>query len=142
MQNKMNVLLSDLVVEYHKLQSFHWYIKGSDFFQVHAKLEELYDGIRDAIDEVAEAMLMEGMQPVSKMSEFLANAQIEEASGSYVESSEVFDAVEKDFNHLLESIKEVKHAAEEQGSDLIAAKADGYIEEFAKSIWMIKQSRM
>lgn len=141
MQNKMNELLSDLVVEYHKLQSFHWFIEGSDFFQVHAKLEELYDGVRDVIDEVAESMLMEGMQPVSKMADFLRIAQIEEASGSSVRSPEVFDAVEHDFRHLLAEVKDVKRLAEEQGSDLIAAKADAYIEAFSKSIWMIGQSR-
>ena len=142
MQSKMNTLLSDLVVEYHKLQSFHWYIKGSDFFQVHAKLEELYDGIRDIVDDVAEAMLMEGMQPVSTMNAFLANAHIEESAGTYVSSSEVFDAVEKDFGYLLEAVKGIKRTAEEQQSDLIAAKADSYIEHFAQNIWMIKQSRM
>lgn len=141
MQEKMNALLSDLVVEYHKLQSFHWYVKGSDFFQVHAKLEELYDGVRLMIDDVAEAMLMEGLEPLSKLSDFLAHAQIEEAPGSFVDSSVVFDAVDQDFRHLLAEVKEVKHAAEDAGSDLVAAKADGYIEQLAKVIWMISQSR-
>ena len=28
MEKKLNHLLADLVVEYHKLQSFHWYLKG------------------------------------------------------------------------------------------------------------------
>ena len=36
MEKKLNALLSDLVVEYHKLQSFHWYLKGSHFFDDHA----------------------------------------------------------------------------------------------------------
>lgn len=53
MDKQLNKLLADLVVEYHKLQSYHWYIKGKDFFTVHAKLEELYNGVNKAIDEVA-----------------------------------------------------------------------------------------
>ena len=28
MEKELNKLLADLVVEYHKLQSFHWYLKG------------------------------------------------------------------------------------------------------------------
>ena len=52
MDKQLNKLLADLVVEYHKLQSYHWYIKGKDFFTVHAKLEELYNGVNKAIDEV------------------------------------------------------------------------------------------
>ena len=40
MEKELNKLLADLVVEYHKLQSFHWYLKGYHFFDDHAKLEE------------------------------------------------------------------------------------------------------
>ena len=43
MEKELNALLSDLVVEYHKLQSFHWYLKGSHFFDDHAKLESFYE---------------------------------------------------------------------------------------------------
>ena len=32
MEKELNKLLADLVVEYHKLQSFHWYLKGYHFF--------------------------------------------------------------------------------------------------------------
>ena len=28
----MNQLLSSLEVFYHKLQAYHWYVKGSNFF--------------------------------------------------------------------------------------------------------------
>lgn len=28
MEKLLNKLLADLVVEYHKLQSYHWYLKG------------------------------------------------------------------------------------------------------------------
>ena len=45
METKLNQLLADFVVEYHKLQTFHWYVKGKDFFTVHAKLEEYYDHV-------------------------------------------------------------------------------------------------
>ena len=56
MNNKLNKLLANLVVEYHKLQNYHWYVKGKDFFQAHAKLEELYNHINGAVDEVADVV--------------------------------------------------------------------------------------
>ncbi len=141
MESKLNSFLSNLVVEYHKLQSFHWYVKGSDFFQAHAKLEEYYDEIRDMIDDVAELMLMEGLHPVSKLSEFLALTQIQEASGTFETSQAVFETVLSDYRSLLTESIEIKRAAEESGRDLVAAKADGYIEVFSKALWMIGQSR-
>ena len=45
MNNKLNVLLSDLVVFYHKLQNKHWYVSGQSFFQIHPELENLYDAV-------------------------------------------------------------------------------------------------
>ena len=39
MIEKLNKLLADLNVFYRKLQNYHWYVKGSDFFIAHKKLE-------------------------------------------------------------------------------------------------------
>ena len=41
----LNLFLANLNVFYRKLQNYHWNIKGEDFFNVHVKLEELYDDI-------------------------------------------------------------------------------------------------
>ena len=79
MEKKLNALLSDLVVEYHKLQSFHWYLKGSHFFDDHAKLESFYDEIAEAVDAVAEAMLQQKLRPESTLKGFLAKTGIREA---------------------------------------------------------------
>ncbi len=70
METKLNQLLADFVVEYHKLQTFHWYVKGKDFFTVHAKLEEYYDHVNENIDEVAEHILMLNMKPLASLQEF------------------------------------------------------------------------
>ncbi|MDY6062850.1 MAG: DNA starvation/stationary phase protection protein [Erysipelotrichaceae bacterium] len=138
-KNKLNNLLADLVVEYHKLQNFHWYVKGSDFFQVHAKLEELYDGVNGAIDEVAEKMLMIGGEPTATLKEFLALAKIQEPETKHLTSKEVFEEVLNDFNYLLSSVKEVKKAADAEENYLISAYADELIGSFSKTIWMINQ---
>ena len=75
MKNELNVsmneLLSSLEVFYHKLQSYHWYVKGHAFFTVHAQLESYYDEVSEEIDEVAETLLMIGGAPVSTLKEFL-----------------------------------------------------------------------
>ena len=141
MEAKMNAFLSDLVVEYHKLQSLHWYVRGPQFFQAHAQLEVYYDEVRDMVDDVAEAMLMEGLHPVSRMGQFLELSGIEEAPGDFVDVPAAVELVLADFSRLLASAKELKRAAEEAGSDLVAAKADGYIEGLAKAVWMLGQSR-
>ena len=78
MEKKLNHLLADLVVEYHKLQSFHWYLKGYHFFDDHAKLEEYYDEVAEIVDGVAENMLKLGLKPESTMKGFLVIYSVEE----------------------------------------------------------------
>lgn len=139
MENKLNVLLANLVVEYHKLQNFHWYVKGKDFFTAHAKLEDLYDGINKTIDEVGEYILMSGGKPLGSLKEFLEAATIEEAKMEYIKSKEIYQVVLEDFSSLLEDVVDIKKVADEEGSYLISAAMDDYIKEFTKSIWMLKQ---
>lgn len=139
MEKQLNNFLADLVVEYHKLQNFHWYVKGKDFFTVHAKLEELYNGINNAIDEVAENILMIEGKPLASLKDFLKHASIKESKMEHIQSKEVFKEVLADFNYLLTSVKEIKKEADEKEIYIISALMDEYIKQFTKSIWMISQ---
>ena len=140
MEKLLNKLLADLVVEYHKLQHFHWYVKGGDFFTVHAKLEEYYDEINEAVDEVAEIMLQLGMKPASTMKEFLKLTGIKEATGSFTTSGTILKAVLADYKYLLAGVEKVKAAADKAGNNLVSTKMDDYIAAFSKAIWMIGQT--
>lgn len=139
MNNLLNNYLADLVVEYHKLQNFHWYVKGKDFFTVHAKLEDLYNAINSAIDEVAENILMIGGEPLASLKDFLANAKIEEAKVEHLKSKDIFKEVQADFEYLLNSSLVIKKAADESNNYIISALMDNYIQNFSKNIWMISQ---
>ena len=138
MEKLLNQYLADLVVEYHKLQNFHWYVKGSDFFVVHAKLEELYNGINAAIDEVAEAILMDGGRPLATLSDFLKNAKIKEVEAKDIRSSEIFEIVSEDFSYLLASAKAIKAKADDDSNYNVSAMMDPFISEYSKMLWMIR----
>lgn len=142
MNAKLNHLLANLVVEYHKLQNFHWYAKGEDFFQVHAKLEEYYNGVNLMVDEVAELILMQGGSPLASMDSFLKESSIKEAEAGFLPSSEIIPQVVADFEELLSNAKDVKDAADEAGDPLVSAKMDGYIEQLVQSLWMMRQQQM
>ena len=139
MEHKLNKLLANFVIEYHKLQNYHWYIKGKDFFQVHAKLEDIYNGINGAIDELAEHILMIGYQPLASLKEFLENADIEEAKMENIKSKHIFKEILSDFSKLQNDVLEIKKMADEKENYLISSLMDDYIKEFSKNIWMIHQ---
>lgn len=141
-EQKLNVLLSDLVIFSHKIQSFHWYIKGNAFFQVHLKLEEFYDEINEHVDLVAEAMLMDNLHPVSTIKDYTKYAKIEEAKGDYIEIPKAFDILLKDFNYLLDSAKDIKKEADKEENFLLSTKMDDLIGSYSKTIWMLSQAIM
>lgn len=140
MLEKLNILLSDLVVEYHKLQNFHWYVKGSDFFTAHAKLEELYNYINEAIDEVAENILMLNGKPACSLKVFLELSHIQEVDDCYLSSHEIYKIVIEDFQYLLDSLLEIKKQADKDNQVLISSLMDNYISEFYKTLWMLRQA--
>lgn len=130
----MNQLLSSLEVFYHKLQSYHWYVKGPSFFTVHAQLESYYDEIKEQIDEVAETLLMIGEKPVSTLSEFIEQSTIKEAKNEYVSPKEFLPVLLSDFEDLLHQAKSIKKEADEKENPLVSAVMDGLIASYSKSI--------
>lgn len=140
MEQKLNVFLADLSVLFFKLHNYHWYVKGKDFFVVHSKLEEYYDYVKEAIDEVAEHMLMQGQKPEANMAGYLKLAKIKEVPAGDITSDKIFEDVIADFEYLLKSAVLIKEDADQAFDYLTSALMDDYIKNYTKSLWMLKQS--
>ncbi|MFI3305556.1 MAG: DNA starvation/stationary phase protection protein [Rikenellaceae bacterium] len=140
MELKLNTLLSDFVVTYHKIQNFHWYTKGANFYTIHEKLDELYAALLECVDEVAETMLMLELSPIASMREFLEMTAIKEISDGDRSIKAIMEHLLIDFEHLKAEVIVIKTQADEEQIYLVSALMDGYIAQFCKNIWMIKQS--
>lgn len=142
MQNiisELNRFLADLNVFYRKLQNYHWNIVGKDFFVIHSKLEEYYDGINEQIDEIGEHILVLGGQPLGTMKDYLANSVIVEANNAKVKDNLVFQNVIKDFETLLQKTIKIKEEADAQKEYGTSSLIDSYILDYTKKLWMLKQ---
>lgn len=139
MINELNKFLSDLNVFYRKLQNYHWNIVGKDFFVIHSKLEEYYDGINEQIDEIAEHILILGGQPLGTMKDYLANSDIAEANNEKVKDSLVFQNVVKDLEKLLGEVVKIKEEADKNNEYSTSSLMDEYILDYSKKLWMLKQ---
>ena len=138
--DELNQFLADLNLLYRKLQNYHWNISGKDFFVLHAKLEEYYDGVNEEIDQVAEQILMLQGQPYGTMKDYLAMGKIEEASNEPVSSAHVFEKVLADFGYCREQLTAIKKEADKEEEFEVSAMADSMLADYTKSIWMIRQS--
>jgi len=138
----LNTFLCDLNVFYRKLQNYHWNIKGKDFFVIHGKLEEYYDEINEQIDEIAEHILSVDGQPLGTLNDYIQNTNIEEAKNEKVTSDVVFKELKTGFATLLSDAIKIKEQADENSEYKTSAMMDGFIENYTKTLWMLKQTTM
>lgn len=106
---------------------------------MHAKLEDYYNDINKAVDEVAESILMLEGQPLASLQDFAAHASIKEAEAQFVKSDVILAEVEKDYSLLLAEVIDIKKAADAAENFIISAMMDDYIKNFTKVVWMLKQ---
>ena len=138
----LNLFLANLNVFYRKLQNYHWNIKGEDFFNVHAKLEEFYDDINEQVDEIAEHILIIDGQPLGTMNDYLEIAQIKEAQNEKKDSRSIFETILKDYCILAENATKVKEDADNEKKYATSALMDEYLLDYGKKVWMIRQVLM
>ena len=78
LSDRLNQLLSNYQLLYMNVRGFHWNIKGSNFFELHVKFEEVYNNLQLKIDEIAERILTLGYTPVHSYSDYLKHSAVKE----------------------------------------------------------------
>lgn len=132
----LNELLANYQVYYQNLRNFHWNVSGPNFFELHAKFEELYTVANTGIDAVAERILTLGARPFSSYSEYLENSSIKEAK-EVKDSKKMVEIVRDNLNELLTLERKTLESANEHGDEGSASLMSDYITEKEKVVWML-----
>ena len=138
LESKLNLYLANQMIDYVKKHNLHWNLKGTQFFTLHAKLEELYDEANDILDEVAERILALGGNPVSNMKEALEMATIKELGDGPKSADETIRALISDTDYWIKDSKEIVGLAEKEGDGVTADMFNGYTKAYQKLAWMLK----
>lgn len=140
-QEKVSTILNKQIANWSvlfiKLHNYHWYVKGPQFFTLHAKFEELYNEASVHIDELAERLLALKGHPVATMKEFLETSSVKEATGSQDAEAMVSELVE-DFNTLIDESKEGMDAADSLGDETTADMLLAIHQSLEKHNWMLR----
>jgi len=97
----LNDLLANYHVHYQKLRGCHWNVRGSHFFTLHVKFEELYNNAITTIDELAERILTLGKSPLSRYQDYLENSEIKEVDTIGMVDVDLVKAVVDDLEVLI-----------------------------------------
>ena len=129
-------LLADFQVYYTNLRGFHWNIKGHAFFILHSKFEEIYNDAAEKIDEIAERILMLGVTPYSKFSDYLKIAKVKEVDGVYTADASLHVVLET-LSHLISEERKILSLASNVKDEVTVALMSDYLKEQEKMVWML-----
>ncbi|MFC3415806.1 Dps family protein [Algoriphagus hitonicola] len=133
---KLNKLLANYQVYYQNLRNFHWNVSGPNFFELHAKFEELYTAANESVDEVAERILTLGGRPLSSYGEYIENSSISEAL-KVADAKKMVEIIRENLNTLLNIEREVLESASEQADEGTVTLMSDYITAKEKVVWML-----
>lgn len=133
----LNKQIANWSVLFVKLHNYHWYVKGPQFFTLHAKFEEFYNEAALHIDELAERLLALGGQPVATMKKYLETASVSEATGSE-NADQMVASLVADFDTVIEELKEGMEAADSLGDETTADMLLAIHQSLEKHNWMLR----
>jgi DNA-binding ferritin-like protein len=116
----LNTDLADAYVLYHQLHKHHWNVEGAEFRDIHVFLQEAYENVEAAADEVAERLQAIGGVPHASMATLSEHATVEP------EDEDVYDirtSLENDlemYGDIIESYREHIELAEGLGDHATA----------------------
>lgn len=132
----LNSLLADYQIYYQNLRGMHWNVKGSMFFMLHEKYEELYNVASDVIDEIAERILMVGGKPLHTFGEYLKHAEIKEAI-NVSDGNEGVRIVLDNTQYFLKKFNKIMVLAQDAEDEGTAALMSEWIGLAEKQVWML-----
>lgn len=133
--NGLNDLLANYQVFYMNVRGYHWNIKGTKFFELHVKFEELYNDLLLKVDEIAERVLTLGATPVHAYSDYIEVSEIKEmknVSNGEEAVNELLDAFEK----LIAKQRTLLSLSGESNDEGTNSMMSDYIREQEKLVWM------
>lgn len=136
-RDALNLQVANFTVLWTKLHNYHWYVKGANFFSLHAKFEELYGTASTYVDELAERLLAIGGEPIGKQSEAIEKSSIEEAEYE-VDANAMVKQLVADYDAVIGELDAGIKSAEAAGDDRTADIFISMVTDIEKNNWMLK----
>lgn len=133
----LNKQVANFGVLFTKLHHHHWYVKGPNFFSLHAKFEELYDEVNELYDEFAERLLTIGGSPISNMKGYLEASSLNEVNEE-LNATRMVKMVHDDFILITDELKEGIVIAQDLGDESTADLFISTISKLEKHAWMLR----
>lgn len=133
----LKAVLADTYVLYIKTQNFHWNIVDPRFYPLHKMLQEHYEAMALAVDEIAERIRMLGEISPGSMQEFLTLTSLKESAGT-LSGDEMLKVLLADHEAVVRHLRQHIHQALELKDDGSADMMIELIRFHEKTSWMLR----
>ncbi|ATQ84096.1 DNA starvation/stationary phase protection protein [Moraxella osloensis] len=132
---QLNSLLANYHIFYTNVRGYHWNVRGSDFFTLHVKFEELYTALQIQIDEIAERILTLQGTPLHAYSDFLKISSINEDK-NVSDGVACVKGILTGLTMTIAKEREIIDLADEDDDQGTADQLTAYVQEQEKLVWM------
>lgn len=137
--NKLSILLADTYALYLKTQNYHWHVKGPQFKSLHELFETQYIELAEAVDQVAERILIKGHKAPATFKEFESLKRIKDGV-SDSKANQMVSELANDHDTLVKDLDAAMKMAQDANDEGTANLLANRIESHEKARWMLRSS--
>ncbi|CAL2075070.1 Dps family protein [Tenacibaculum sp. 190524A05c] len=133
---ELNLLLANFQLYYQNLRGLHWNIKGKNFFELHAKFEELYTDSQMKIDLIAERVLTLQGEPLHTFEDYMKIGSVP-IGKSISKDEEAITLVLNSLTELLKIERDILETSDDANDEGTNSMMSDFIAEQEKTVWML-----
>lgn len=137
--NKLAVILADTYALYLKTQNYHWHVKGPQFKGLHELFEMQYQELAEAVDQIAERILITGHKAPATFKEFESLKRLQDGNSNNDANTMVLELA-ADNETLVNDLNQAMKLAQEHHDEGTANLLSDRIAAHEKAHWMLKAS--
>lgn len=137
--NKLEVALADTYALYLKTQNYHWHVKGPQFKSLHELFEMQYKELAEAVDQVAERILIMGHKAPATFAEYNKLKTIKDGD-SNLSANNMVSELANDNSTLVKDLNQAIKIAQENNDEGTVTLLSDRIAAHQKAHWMLTAS--
>jgi starvation-inducible DNA-binding protein len=137
---KLEVALADTYALYLKTQNYHWHVRGPQFKSMHELFEMQYKELAEAVDLVAERILMLGHKAPATFTEFNQLKTIKDGD-SNISANQMVSELAEDHSILVRDLNQAIRIAQENNDEGTVSLLSERIASHEKAHWMLGASK-
>lgn len=138
-QAVLNQAVADLSKAASIIHQTHWYMRGTGFFYLHPKMDELMEELDGTLDVVSERLITIGGAPYSTLKEFDEHSKLSEEVGSFDKSmTERLERLVEVYTYLSSLFQEGLDTSDQEGDDVSNGIFSDAQEAVQKTLWMLQ----